>query len=63
MACWTPAQVLAQAVKLGPPVTAVCEMSMADRPHPEQGFRTCLGILALAKSYEANRLVALGNAD
>ena len=31
---------------------------MADRPHPEQGFRTCLGVLALAKSYEATRLDA-----
>ena len=55
---WTPARVLAQAVKLGPSVTAFCEMIMADRPHPEQGFRTCLGILALARSYDANRLDA-----
>ena len=31
---------------------------MADRPHPEQGFRTCLGVLGLAKSYEATRLDA-----
>ena len=57
---WTPARVLAQAVKLGPSVTAFCEMVMADRPHPEQGFRTCLGILALARSYDANRLDAAG---
>ena len=49
---------LAQAVKLGPSVTAFCEMVMADRPHPEQGFRTCLGILALARSYDANRIDA-----
>ena len=55
---WTPARVLTQAVKLGPSVTAFCEMIMADRPHPEQGFRTCLGILALARSYDANRLDA-----
>ena len=31
---------------------------MADRPHPEQGFRTCLGILALARSYGPERLDA-----
>ncbi len=31
---------------------------MAARPHPEQGFRTCLGILALARSYDAARLEA-----
>lgn len=55
---WTPARMLAQAAKLGPSVTAFCETAMADRPHPEQGFRTCLGVLALAKCYDATRLDA-----
>lgn len=55
---WTPVRMLAQAAKLGPSVTAFCEAVMADRPHPEQGFRTCLGVLALAKSYDATRLDA-----
>jgi transposase len=55
---WTPARMLAQAEKLGPSVAAFCEAVMADRPHPEQGFRTCLGVLALARSYEAVRLDA-----
>lgn len=55
---WTPARMLAQAAKLGPSVAAFCETVMADRPHPEQGFRTCLGVLALAKSYDASRLDA-----
>ncbi len=55
---WTPARVLAAAEKLGPSVTAFCEAVMADRPHPEQGFRTCLGVLALARSYEPARLDA-----
>jgi transposase len=34
------------------------EAVMADRPHPEQGFRTCLGVLALARSYDPVRLDA-----
>uniref|UniRef100_UPI001AE0D4B8 IS21 family transposase n=1 Tax=Pararhodobacter sp. SW119 TaxID=2780075 RepID=UPI001AE0D4B8 len=55
---WTPARMLAAAAKLGPSVTAFCEAVMADRPHPEQGFRTCLGVLALAKSFEPARLDA-----
>jgi len=55
---WTPGKMLAQAAKLGPSVTAFCEAVMADRPHPEQGFRTCLGVLALGKSYDATRLDA-----
>jgi len=55
---WTPARMLAAAEKLGPSVTAFCEAVMADRPHPEQGFRTCLGVLALARTYEPARLDA-----
>src|SRR5271154_5414209 len=31
---------------------------MAARPHPEQGFRTCLGILALTRTYGAARVDA-----
>jgi transposase len=55
---WTPARMLAAAEKLGPSVVAFCEAVMADRPHPEQGFRTCLGVLALARSYDPARLDA-----
>ena len=31
---------------------------MADRPHPEQGFRTCLGVLSLVKTYGPQRVDA-----
>jgi hypothetical protein len=31
---------------------------LADRPHPEQGYRSCLGILRLAKRYGNDRLEA-----
>lgn len=31
---------------------------MTDRPHPEQGFRTCLGILALTRTYDNARVDA-----
>jgi transposase len=31
---------------------------MTDRPHPEQGFRSCLGILSLEKTYGKARLEA-----
>lgn len=55
---WTPARMLAAAEKLGPSVAAFCQVVMEDRPHPEQGFRTCLGVLALAKSFERDRLDA-----
>ena len=55
---WTPARMLAQATKTGPAVAAFCEMVMADRPHPEQGFRTCLGVLSLVKTYGPARVDA-----
>ena len=34
------------------------EAILADRPHPEQGYRSCLGILRLAKRYDNDRLEA-----
>lgn len=49
---------LACAEKLGPSVAAFCQIVMEDRPHPEQGFRTCLGVLSLAKSYAPERVDA-----
>jgi transposase len=55
---WTPARMLASAERVGPSVAAFCQATMAARPHPEQGFRTCLGVLALEKGYGAARLDA-----
>ena len=55
---WTPARMLAQAAKTGPAVAAFCEMVMADRPHPEQGLRTCSGVPALVKTYGPERVDA-----
>lgn len=55
---WTPARMLAAAEAAGPSVAAFCEAVMAARPHPEQGFRTCFGILSLEKTYGRARLDA-----
>lgn len=55
---WTPARMLAQASKISRSVAAFCEAVMADRSHPEQGFRICLGVLAPAISYDPLRLDA-----
>ena len=33
-------------------------MILRSRPHPEQGFRACLGILRLARQYGVDRLEA-----
>ena len=34
------------------------DVIMRNRPHPEQGFRSCIGILRLAKTYGSERLEA-----
>ena len=55
---WTPAAVIAAGERIGPSTAAFFQAVIDARPHPEQGFRTCLGILALAKSYGAERVDA-----
>jgi transposase len=57
-ASWTPARITAFAEKIGPAAAALTQAIMIARPHPEQGFRTCLGILALEKVYGQARLEA-----
>jgi transposase len=57
-ASWTPARLVAYGEKVGPSVAALFEAVMIDRPHPEQGFRTCLGILALTRTYDNARVDA-----
>ena len=37
---------------------AVVSWQLEHRPHPEQGYRTCLGLLALVRRYSAERLEA-----
>jgi len=55
---WTPARLMASAGKIGPAAAALISAIMAERPHPEQGFRSCMGILALEKTYGRARLEA-----
>jgi transposase len=55
---WTPARMMGAAEKIGPSAAALFAAVMAERPHPEQGFRTCLGVLGLQRTYGAERLEA-----
>ena len=55
---WTPARLNQEAARIGPATTALVAAIMTAKPHPEQGFRSCLGILRLVKSYGAQRLEA-----
>jgi transposase len=53
---WTPGRLLNWGQKIGPGTRAVVQWQLENRPHPEQGYRACLGLLNLAKSYGEERL-------
>ncbi len=55
---WTIERIRADARLIGPATAALCELILEARPHPEQGFRACLGIVRLAGSHGAERLEA-----
>lgn len=55
---WTHERMRRQAAATGPATAAFVEVVMRARKHPEQGFRSCVGILRLAKTYGPERLEA-----
>jgi transposase len=57
-AAWTPSRMMREAARIGPATIALVEAIMQAKPHPEQGFRACLGILQLARSFGSARLEA-----
>jgi transposase len=55
---WTPDRFMRWAAKIGPHTARMIERILNSRPHPQQGFRSCLGILRLAKNFGDARLEA-----
>jgi transposase len=55
---WTHERIQREAAAIGDDTAALVEIILRSRPHPEQGFRSCIGILGLAKRYDAERLDA-----
>jgi transposase len=55
---WSPAKLITWGERIGVSTAAVVTWQMTHRPHPEQGYRACLGLLALARKYGAPRLEA-----
>ena len=55
---WTPTRLLREAAAVGPAAAALVERILTTKPHPEQGFRACLGILRLVRGYGAERVEA-----
>ena len=55
---WTPGRMIEWAKNMGPECAKVVEKILQDRPHPEMGFRSCLGIIRLGKAVGNARLEA-----
>jgi transposase len=55
---WTPSRILRWAEKNGPNTRHLLAAILESKIHPEQGFRSCLGIMRLAKCYSPDRLEA-----
>lgn len=55
---WTPSRILEWVKTIGPECVKVVERIMAERPHPEQGYRSAMGIIRLAKSVGNPRMEA-----
>ena len=55
---WTPSRIVSWASETGPATAALVERIMRDKPHPEQGYRSCLGIMRLSGKYGPERMEA-----
>ena len=55
---WTPSKLIAWGRGNGPHTGAFVEQLLNDRPHPEQGYRSCLGLKELLRVYGGERLEA-----
>ena len=58
---WTPERLVRWASKAGEHTATLIEKILESRPHPQQGFRSCLGIMRLGKRYGNQRLEAACN--
>jgi hypothetical protein len=52
---WSPERFVHWANSIGPQTTAYVQAVLVSRRHPEQAYRTCLGLLNLAKKHPVER--------
>lgn len=55
---WTPERLSSWAQRIGPHVKLVVDRLLVARKHPQQAYRTCLGVIRLGKTYGDDRLEA-----
>ena len=55
---WTPSRLVSWGNGVGEPVGRLVEQILSSRPHPEHGYRACMGLRRLVGRYGAERVVA-----
>lgn len=55
---WTPSRIVHWAGETGPKTAELVQSILAGRPHPEMGFRSCVGTIRLGRRYGKERLEA-----
>jgi transposase len=55
---WTPSRLVRWGEEIGASTGALVQRILTVRPHPEQGYRSCLGLMRLATRYSPDRLEA-----
>ena len=55
---WSPSRILNWASTVGPRTEELAQTILRSRPHPEMGYRSCLGIIRLERKYGRERLEA-----
>jgi len=55
---WTPSRIVEWSGKIGPATAQVVDRILTGNRHPEQGYRSCLGIIRLGKKYPHARVEA-----
>jgi transposase len=55
---WTPSRMVHWAEQIGPHTAKLFARILAEKPHPEMGYRSCLGIIRLAELYSSTRMEA-----
>ena len=53
-----PARLIAEAENIGPETATLVRAILQSRPHPEQGYRACLGVIRLGRRFPKDRIEA-----
>jgi transposase len=53
---WTPTRIIEWAGKTGPFTARLVEAMLTEKPHPEMGYRSALGVISLSRKYGPERL-------